>query len=34
MTATNVAVYIHSAPFLRLGLNGIKGSLGRFALAA
>ena len=29
MIATNVAVYIGSDPFLRLGLNGIKGSLGR-----
>ena len=29
MIATNVAVYIHSDPFLRLGLNGIKRSLGR-----
>ena len=26
--------YIHSAPFLRLGLNGIKKSPGRCALAA
>jgi hypothetical protein len=26
-------LYIHSDPFLRLGLNGIKKSLGRCALA-
>ncbi len=29
MIATNVEVYIRSDPFLRLGLNGIKRSLGR-----
>lgn len=29
MIATNAAVYSRFDPFLRLGLNGIKGSLGR-----